>query len=69
MEWRPSRERDRERKRVRELRKAMGGRPKARRNQTFIMSRISWEPTMRHQERNTEFVSFESPMAKARGEV
>ena len=40
-----------------------------RRNHTFITSKRSWEPTMRHQLRNTCEVAFEAPMEKARGDV
>ena len=42
---------------------------KARRNQTFMTSSRSCEPTIRHQERNTLLVDFEAPMQKASGEV
>ena len=41
----------------------------ARRNQTFMTSSRSCDPTIRHQERNTLLVALEAPMQKARGEV
>lgn len=41
MEWRPSRERDRERKRVRELRKAMGGRRRRTGRGSYLLCHLS----------------------------
>ena len=40
-EWRPSRERDRERKRVRELRKAMGGRRRGTGRGSYLLCHLS----------------------------
>ena len=39
------------------------------RNQTFITSRSSWEPTIRHQDLNTFPVLLEAPMENAKGDV
>ena len=41
----------------------------ARKNQTFITSKSIWEPTIRHQLRNTWTVALDAPMEKASGDV